>query len=156
MEKISQKDFNLDMDSYISKRRRSDDSDEGFDFSKLIPKVPKLNRDRIPKKEIEASTQERVYDEPEYEDEFEEYEGRGLLQKFMDFFRREAEEFEEELAEEIEEIERHTVPDDIKKALKIQNRWLERLPDFQIRAFKKSEDFTEYKRILEKYNLLKK
>jgi hypothetical protein len=63
---------------------------------------------------------------------------------------------DEEIYEEDEEIVDSDVEDEIKEVLKIQNKWLSRLPNRKIREFKESKDYERYKEILEKYNLIRK
>jgi hypothetical protein len=60
-----------------------------------------------------------------------------------------------EEAEEAEEENAPVLEVDIKEALKIQNKWLMKLPAKTIREFKESEDYARYKEILVKYNLIK-
>jgi hypothetical protein len=48
------------------------------------------------------------------------------------------------------------VADDLKEVLKIQNRWMMRLPNRILQDFKESQDYVIYKETLKKYNLVKK
>ena len=56
------------------------------------------------------------------------------------------------------EVEKKAVDlnEDLKDALKIQNKWLQKLSGDKIREFKGSGDYKRYKEILEKYDLIKK
>lgn len=58
----------------------------------------------------------------------------------------------DELLEEVVPV----IDEDVKETLKILHKWLERLPNHELRAFKTSEDFQKYRNILEKYDLIKK
>jgi hypothetical protein len=58
----------------------------------------------------------------------------------------------DELLEEVVPI----MDEDVKEVLKILHRWLEKLPPQELKAFKTSQDFSKYKDILEKYDLIRK
>ena len=49
----------------------------------------------------------------------------------------------------------HSVPDDIKDVLRLQNKWLTKLSPVAIMEFKDSGDYVVYKETLKKYKLLK-
>lgn len=92
----------------------------------------------------------------EITDEIEELEEERetIVQKFLKLLRRKETTAEEEL-EEFEE-EEPTLDPEVKDLLKRLHQWLEKLPNRDLRAFKVSEDFELYKKVLEKYGLIKK
>jgi len=148
---ISQRNFNVEMDSYLSRRKKD-----------------------LPQKE-----EIKVVDEPmEEQEEKQPAERRNIFQKFLDFVAGESiqpvedeeldeEEFEERprptifgrlsgwMSKDEEPPSQPVVSDDLVEALKIQNKWLAKLPGDKIREFKASEDYKKYKEILKKYNLIK-
>jgi hypothetical protein len=109
----------------------------------------------------------------EMEKEFEEFEEkvevevaprRGIISKLFSFLGSGdgREEISEEEYQEIESQEGQApkpemkeLPEDVKEALKIQNRWLARLSPEHINEFRSSQDYENYKSILRKYNLIK-
>ncbi|MEM3373865.1 MAG: hypothetical protein QXE31_01460 [Candidatus Woesearchaeota archaeon] len=78
---------------------------------------------------------------------------KGFFAKIRSWFSEEAE-FDEEEEETIEE-KKEILPDDIKEVLKIQNKWLSKLPKEVLHEFKNTEDYQKYKETLKKYNLIK-
>ena len=109
--------------------------------------------------EIEEEIEEEIKEDKEFEEELEEIDEKpkkGFFQRIKQLF------FYNKNQEDLtyEEIETQEVKPDIneeiKEALKIQNRWLTRLSSKEIKRFKQSEDYVRYVEILEKHNLLKK
>jgi hypothetical protein len=85
---------------------------------------------------------------------------KGIFSKFFDLFKGDDDEEEEEETEEQPEEEKieedeSALPEDVIKILKIQNHWLNRLTNRQMQEFKESDDFQEYKKVLQKYKLIK-
>lgn len=93
---------------------------------------------------------------PERIEELEE-EREGLLQRFFGLFRGyEREHQMEEKAVKLKYVEEEVIPqidEDVKRVLKIIHKWLNRLPTRVRDEFKKSNDFREYKELLEKYGV---
>ena len=63
---------------------------------------------------------------------------------------------EAELRDDILDDVVPAIDTDVKDVLKVMHKWLERLPSNDMNQFKRSEDFEQYKTILEKYDLIKK
>jgi len=164
MEARMQKNFNEDMESYLSK----------------VKKPPHEEK-------------KKMHEEDEFKEEENEYysENKSLLQRFLDFIagtpseddvkpekknivEMEPEKHEKNLPKKgffssfknwfsasedetgVEKKEEQPVfSQDIKEVLKIQNRWLMKLPQKTIKEFKDSEDYKIYKDTLKKYNLIK-
>ncbi len=105
-------------------------------------------------KEIKAEEKAEVKEE---EKELEEYSKKtpkkGILETIKNFFVGEDIQGEEK-AEEEKKAEL-SINEDIKEVLKIQNKWLLKLPVKTIKEFKDSEDYKIYKETLKKYNLIK-
>jgi len=102
----------------------------------------------------EVGEVERMKEEREFEDMEQKPKKRkkDLLSKLFGWLGGEEDTAAEEVA-----IQAHAeVNEDLKDALKIQNKWLQKLPAQSIRDFKASEDYKRYREILEKYKLLKK
>lgn len=110
------------------------------------------------KQEIdEVEEQERKH--PEFTEELEE-ERETLLERFFAFFRlAERGHKLDKKAEELDYLEEHVEPrmdEDVKHVLKIVHHWLGKLSKRQREAFMKSNDFAEYKALLQKYGVAKK
>lgn len=109
---------------------------------------------------IEKEIEEEIKEEKEFEEELKEIDQKpkkGFFQKIKQviFFNKD----EDDVIYEEIETQKEVKPDineEIKEALKIQNRWLTRLSPKEIKRFKQSEDYTRYVEILEKHKLLKK
>jgi hypothetical protein len=67
---------------------------------------------------------------------------------------------EEDIDEDL--VTKHTpspdaeLKDETKKVLKSLHKWISRLPPEHIESFRRSQDFIDYKNILDKYGILKK
>jgi hypothetical protein len=57
---------------------------------------------------------------------------------------------------EASEPAKEQIDPEIKKLLKIQHKWMEKLPPEVIAEFKDTPEYAEYKMLLEKYHLIKK
>ncbi len=174
---ISQKDFNFDMDTYLSKRKKpaakkkakpkaEEFEEEELEYYKreknvidkfldfILGEAPSADVKEID--EIEEEIEEEIEkEEEEFEQELENMEDEpekpGFFTKIKKWFMIDDDEV---MYEEVDSGE--IVNEEIKEALKIQNRWLSKLPGKEIKKFKESEDYKTYIRILEKYNLIKK
>jgi len=120
--------------------------------------------------------------EKEFREEEKQYYSESFFQKIMNYILGEP--IKEEIPEEVEieeekkELEEYNekrdrfsflrnifssekkeepkiIPDDIREVLKIQNKWIRKLPSELIKKFKESEDYNNYKETLKKYNLIK-
>ncbi len=95
---------------------------------------------------------------PEMTEELEEVR-ESLLERFFNMFRGFQHRHRlDERAEAIDYIEDEVVPkidEDVKRVLKLVHKWLGKLPKRQKDEFKKSNDFIEYKALLEKYGVAK-
>lgn len=168
---ISQRDFNMDMEKYLSKRVEYEPRKQ------KVQKQPEQSEEF--KKEEEAYLQQSdkgffqkildvfVGDEAEqelYEDEMSEEEyvrmeqaqspnkrRRGIFSRITGVFTDDSEEM---MVEEIE-LDEPLVADDLKEVLKILNGWLTHLPPKKMKEFKASEDYNTYRETLKKYKLIK-
>jgi hypothetical protein len=91
------------------------------------------------------------YEELEDLEEDVEEEKEGILQKLMSFFSTSKE--EPEIIEEVRD--EFSLNDDIKDAFRFLTKWIEKLPEKELKKFKESEDFEKYKQVLRKYNMIK-
>lgn len=111
-----------------------------------------------------SETESKILEEIEedidlVEEEIEELEEvrEGLLTRFLKSMRssrsrKTKSEIKEELLEELVP----NIDEDVKETLKLLHKWLEKLPNPELRAFKTSKDFEKYVGVLEKYGLIKK
>ena len=149
--KISQRDFNLSMDTYLSRRKKpevskkkkpkkkkndekefNDEEKEYFEERNFFQKVVNFvagEPERKPKPIDEEAKLEKE-ETSEDSDEFDEFEktapkkgGFNMIKKIKSWFSSDDEEKYSEIEEEIESDE-PAIPEDIKDVLKIQNRWL--------------------------------
>lgn len=162
---MDQREFNRQMGSYLRERK----SEGGGFLSKLsrkLPNVTVVDEDKeapkpneVPREHVEAVMRgERV---PAEEVEFEEDEipKRGFMAWVRDMF-------EDERAPqpvqdvELAELERRpakaNIDDDVKEMLRICVRWVNRLPPEEIQEIRRTDEYQEFKRLLDKYGLLKK
>ena len=109
--------------------------------------------EEMAEEEIEELEEVAKTEIDELEDELEELEERPRL-SIVDKIKRWLYIQDEMPLDEVED--REMVDEEIKTALKIQNKWLSQLSNKKIKEFKDSEDYEKYKEILEKYNLIKK
>ena len=150
-----QKDFNKELDDYLSSRK---------DFSNKEPlfsgfKIPNIS---FPKKKKRETPDELFEDFEEFEDvedDFEELEEPvrktfSLFSFANNLFRRDRIINEEDDIQEIQDV--LEINEEIKDVLRIQNEWLKKLSPTNLKNFKKSPEYLIYKATLEKYNLLKK
>lgn len=81
---------------------------------------------------------------------------KGIIEKIKSWLYLDNDDVEENMYDNEVEVEQNGVEDEIKEVLKIQNRWISKLPNRKIREFKESKDYERYVEILEKYNLIRK
>jgi hypothetical protein len=174
---IAGKDFNLDMDKYIKKRRTTDSSSKSSRPTMNVKE--KINEMRQNMNEWKVFSlfkrKERDYDEDieeddddeeyieeeteieaidEIEDELEERRESALKRFFKTLrMRRRARPEEDDDYEVYEETEENL--EDIKEVIKITHKWLEELPPETIERFRRSEDFVKYKEALRKLKMIK-
>ena len=164
---MGQRDFNKDMGSYLRERKTAG---EGF-FSKMKKKMPKVSfskeeeqkpiPDTVPKEHVEMVLRgERVPQPEPVEDEFE-----AAPEKRKPFWHRwffvVEETYEEPTQDDVDMavLERKPAPkvdEDVKNMLRTCVRWVNMLPPEKIQEIKRSDDYVEFKRLLDKYGLLKK
>ncbi len=179
MVKISQRDFNHDMDRYLGDRvqpkarakkkmKRVDDSefesvDREFGKKSFLQRLfsPIFSQDKEDENsireidEIEAELDEGIHEvDPAQEEYYEESEPdrrprMPFISRLKNMFSGSYDEYET-----YDEVAPDPEPDLI-NLLKIQQRWLDKLPADKKKEFKTSEDFKTYKEVLKKYELIK-
>ncbi len=170
MVKITQKSFNVEMESYLAKRK----SDKPVKKTKEKPKkeveveefheeekkyYPKSFIDKIldlisgeKPEHVEEDEGEEHSEELEKEEEFDELDEtprQSLIDKIKSWLM-----FQD--VEDIDDDMEPLVEEEIKEVLKIQNKWLSKLSASKIKEFKESGDYNTYKEFLKKYKLIKK
>jgi hypothetical protein len=134
--------FNSDMDEYLSRKRRNNDLKK----TKKTPlKMEKSNDTEDYREDLGDDTMEAESSHGKKKGVF------SMIKEWLSF-----DDNEEEPSAESEEEMPSPQFEDMKEALKIQNKWLNRLPSDAKKEFKASDDFKRYKSILEKHNLIKK
>lgn len=153
-EKVVEQEFKEEEKEYYKKDKNM--IDKFLDFilgeEKHEPDVKEIE-------EIEEEIDEEIKEEKEFESELEEIEEEpktGFFEKIKKllFYNKAQEELVYEEIEVEKDIE--AINEDIKEALKIQNKWLKKLSPKEIKKFKESDDYVRYVEILEKHNLIKK
>lgn len=168
------KEFNRDMNKYLSKRRENNlelfskpKKSEDWTpkeswwqslFKKKNNKLSSIEKAQLNQIEDEIVMIDNIEEEAN-EEEYEmlEEERESLVQKFFNMFRF----FErrhdlEDKAEQINHIEEEVIPSidaDVKEILKITHKWLEKLSMKEKHMFRESKDFEQYKAILERYEI---
>jgi hypothetical protein len=107
----------------------------------------------VPPKEVSAESIEQAEGDVVMETR------KGIFSKLFSLFGGEGEEeaeYREEEAKPADEQPKEHLDPEIKKLMKIQHRWMERLPPEVIAEFKGTPEYAEYKMLLEKYHLIKK
>ena len=176
-ESISQNDFNLDMELYISERKKPGDfkekkkekiheakhDDEDFkkeeqDYYSKKKSVTSRFVDFITGGESPMDAKEIKQDISEDEKELEDYSeknGKSFFSKVKNWFSF-GDDAEAAEPQEEKKNDSPKVADDVREVLKIQNKWLLRLPEKTLKEFKNSDDYKVYRDTLSKYNLIKK
>ena len=162
---MSQRDFNRELGSYLRQRKTAGD---GF-FSKMRKKMPKVSfakeeeekvvPDSVPKEHVDMVLRGERVPQPEPEEEFEPVKKKPFWHRW--FFVVEEVYQEEPVAEDVDMtvLERKPqgrVDDDVKEMLRTCVKWVNMLPPEKIQEIKRSDDFVEFKRLLDKYGLIKK
>ncbi|MFH0874534.1 MAG: hypothetical protein V1859_01245 [archaeon] len=138
------------------------DNDNESDAVEQKPQVKEIE-------EIEEEVEEEIKEEKEEEfsdkDEKKSFFAR-IFSIFSDDDNTEEEELNEESFEEENEKEHEKdeedsesdsmISDDVKKLIKLQHKWINKLDLATLEEFKNSEDFAYYKEVLGKYGLIKK
>ncbi|NTV23083.1 MAG: hypothetical protein HGA85_01755 [Nanoarchaeota archaeon] len=158
-------DFNVDMDIYLKDRKKetaveeSKKAPEEFSaeekeyYSEKKPIFKKV-LDFIDKEEEEDQDKE----EKEEEKELDSYQKpkKGFFSSIKGWLTGGEEEGDSNNSDApAGKNKSQTIQEDVKAVLKIQNKWLLKLPPEEIREFKNSEDYKVYKDTLKKYNLIK-
>ncbi len=162
---MSQRDFNREMGSYLRERKTAGD---GF-FSKMRKKMPKVSfskeeeekvvPDSVPKEHVEMVLRGERVPQPEPEEEFEPRPAKKKPFWHRWFFV--VEEVYEEPADDVdmtvlEKKPQGRVDDDVKEMLRTCVKWVNMLPPEKIQEIKRSDEYVEFKRLLDKYGLIKK
>lgn len=172
---MDQREFNRQMGSYLRDRK----DEEGF-WARVKKKLPSVKvvddekepvqaPDEVPVEQVEAVMRGESLpkQEPDEDDEgsFEEYEdipSEGFFERlskrlFGSFEKSELlHEEEVDVAVVTEYQPKPEVDDDVKAMLRSCVRWINRLPPEDIQAIKREDEYREFKRLLDKYGLIKK
>lgn len=143
------KDFKVEEKEYYTEKKPF--------FQKIIDFIagPDDDEEDIMNKEEKAKEEKEDYeDEKELEEYSEKSSRKGVFSSIRQWFAGDGEKASETKTAEASPQE-HAISDDIKEVIKIQNRWLMKLPVKTIKDFKDSEDYRVYKETLRKYNLIK-
>lgn len=145
------------MDDYLSRRREQEETsyyealkENTSNFFGRIKMVFKKEEDfeqeSIQESEFEKTTEE--YEEPEKK--------LSLFSRIFRFNRVKEENFEEDYDDYQEEnLEEQLGFEDYKEAIKILHKWVEKLPENDLKKFKSSSDFDKYKKALKKLGMIK-
>ncbi len=188
---ISQKEFNVEMDSYIHKVKKQETT-EKKEKKKEPKKDAELKEFKEEEKEYYSKKKpffDRIMDfiagsEESMEESTEEGREESTEQGEKTALSKEEKEEEKELEQCSEKAEKKegffssvkgwlssgekpkkeeksreekppALEEDVKQVLKIQNKWLLKLPVKTIKEFKDSEDYKLYRETLKKYNLIR-
>lgn len=179
MIKISQRDFNWEMDSYLSTRKRGQPGktrsretcvQEKIDEQEFLEEEGTLSN----KKPWHRKIVDTVFGEPnitkvtepekdeELEEEFDEFKEDvkkpkgGIFKHVVGWiFADDIPRKKESVQEATSDIKEPALGEDIKEVLKIQHKWLEKLSKKTIKEFRESDDYITYRTVLEKYNLIR-
>lgn len=155
------------MGSYLRERKTAG---EGF-FSKLKKAFPRVSVEKeeptpepeeVPKEHVEMVLRGERVPQPEPE----EAEAEAIPQKKRPFWRRWFFIVEETYEEPKDDVDlsvlekkpanKGRVDDDVKEMLRICVRWVNMLPPERIQDIKRSDEYVEFRRLLDKYGLIKK
>jgi len=150
-----QMDFNKDLDGYLGGRVKQETIKADSDFEKEDkgfeePFYKVLGAEKSVLHEEKVREIEEV--EEEVEKEIEAEDRPGLLSRIKGFILGSDKDADEE---DFIEEKKDTIPDDLKEVLKLQHKWINKLPPEKISEFKESEDFQKYTDVLRKYGLIK-
>lgn len=180
---MDQREFNRQMDSYLKDRK--EDGGFWKRMKQKIPSVSIIDEekeqeqappDEVPVEQVQAvmrgESVARPEDEPEVsytdsDDAFEEYDevptegffARLAKKLFGSYEKRELLHDEDDV--DISPITDYAaskpeVDDDVKEMLRVCVKWVNRLPPEDIQAIKRQDEYRDFKRLLDKYNLIKK
>lgn len=139
--------FNSEMDAYLSRRKK----DISASSSKQNNSAQKFLNFMHGETKVEETNEEK------FDEEYEKKEPkRGVFSKIKQWLSFDENDSDEEEFVKTEEQPASGVNEDIKEVLKLQNKWLSKLPSKTIREFKESDDYKRIKALLEKNNLIKK
>jgi len=143
------------MDSYISRRTEYDKIKRPKnDPEDVVPEKKKKGSiiskvvDIVSGDDVSGKGEEN-YSDDEFEEEYEEAEEKG------GFFSGIKKWFSSDVEEVVEEEYEPELPEDLKDILRIQNKWLKKLPAKEMKLFKESQDYQVYKDVLKRYGLIK-
>lgn len=144
------------MEEYLSSRRSEDQSsDKGF-FDSFKEKIQNM---RLKKQETHEVALEEDYEVEEQaqedyiEDEPVSTPKRSLISWL---FRRKQRVYEEDWEEDEVEVQEPSLQEqELREAIKILHKWIEKLDPDTLNKFKRSEDFEKYKSILKSLNMIK-
>lgn len=161
---ISQKDFNLDMETYLSKRTKSDKpkkstkettntkefKEEAKDYyqQSFFQRITGYLIGESPSKAPMEDEKSEIEEDKKDLEEFAEKQSKGFLTSFRNWF-------SVDNNKEVQE-ESPAMSNDVKEILKIGNKWLAKLPANVMKDFKNSDDYEKYKETLKRYKLVKK
>jgi hypothetical protein len=137
---MAKKQFNNDLDSYISKKRH------GNRRSIMDMIKPEKNDGFREIDEVEEEIAQMEQQQPSEQEQPKE----SFFKRMFKGFQKEGEYEEEQQEESPAELD-----EDVKKVLKITFEWINQLPPETKIKFKNSQDFVEYKAVLKKYGLVK-
>ena len=159
MVQISQKDFNLDLETYLSKRvtekpkRATKETANTKEFKEEAEDYyqqsffQRIAGYIVGEPQNKASDEKTEIEEDKKDlEEFSKKQNPGLFTSFKNWL----------AAENNEKEELPLLSNDVKEILKIGNKWLAKLPSDVMKDFKKSEDYEKYRETLERYKLIKK
>ncbi len=138
--------FNSEMDAYLTRRKK----DVPVSSSKQNNSAQKFLNFMHGETKVEETNEEK------FEEEYEKQPKKGVFSKIKQWLSFDDNDSDEEEFEKSEEQPASAVNEDIKEVLKLQNKWLSKLPSKTIREFKESDDYKRIKALLEKNNLIKK
>ena len=162
------RNINDEMESYLDKRRSQerharkvrstddgpmdeDSSSQNWFAGIFRKRIPDKVEENLPEEQA-TELEEMEHEMKEVDDEVEELEEKreGILGRFLKKMRG-----EKEMPEDLEDATPEIDPE-VREVLKTLHKWLGKLSPGDLRAFKQSPDFAQYKALLEKYNLIKK
>jgi len=178
---MNQRDFNRQMGAYLTSRRDHEDGRSFIDkIKESFPKVELANDEPevIPSEDVSKEAVQAVLrgeqlapKAEESVEKFEEEPDRRIVkpwwQKMIDkltipydkdeLLDANEDMIEEEVAKLASTTPKHQqIGTDVKEMLRICVHWVNQLPPEQIQEIKRSDDFVKFKKLLEKYDLLKK
>jgi hypothetical protein len=173
---MDQREFNRQMGSYL-KERKGQPRGLWKRVKDLVPSVKIVDEDKereqapsdeVPVEQVEAVLRGESLPKDEEEDdeeafaEYDEVPSEGFFARlsrkvFGSYEKHELLHDEEEVdVAVITEYQKPAVDRDVKEMLRSCVRWINRLPPEDIQAIKREDEYREFKRLLEKYGLIKK